>query len=178
MIWVLTGTGAFGFLFLFEYHKCLSVRKERRDKNPWFWVGTILLLCSFAMMGVQSGHSSGISFWAGLLVLAAGIVFYGAVLSVADNQGYTQDQMKIPVSRRGMYGWMRHPGVWSFLVCVLGYGMMFPRAIGGAMWFAFLNFIYTWFQDRYFFPVYLEGYEQYRKEVPYLFPKKPDTSDR
>lgn len=174
MLWIFVGTAAFGLLFLFEYQKCRSVRLNSTGKNPWFLLGTLLLLLAFTVLGRRSACSQGIQFLTGVLVLITGIVFYGMVLSVvSDSQGYIRDSKKLPVCRSGLYGWMRHPGVWSFLLCTVGYGMIFPDAWMPALWFAFLNLIYTWFQDRFFFPAYLEGYEQYRKEVPYLFPRKP-----
>ena len=173
MLWMLTGTGAFGLLFLFEYQKCRHVKRKQDGKNPWFFLGTLLLILSCVALGRESTCAGGIRLAAGVLILLAGIVFYIVVLSVPVDAGeYTGDTGKSPVCRSGLYGRVRHPGVWSFLVCGIGYGMIFPDAVLPAVWFTFLNLIYTWFQDRYFFPVYLEGYEQYRKEVPYLFPGK------
>lgn len=173
LFWIIVGTVAFGPLCLFEYQKCRSVRKGTSTKNGWFLLGTLLLLLSCAGLAVRSPLARGIRFWAGLLILLAGLVFYTVVLSVVPDLGaYGKDSNKFPVCRKGIYGRMRHPGVWSFLVCATGYGMVFPKAWIPAMWFSFLNLIYTWVQDRYFFPVYLEGYEQYRREVPFLFPRR------
>ncbi len=176
MFWGLVGTGAFGLLILFEYQKCRSVQYSSAGRNPWFFLGTLLLLLACAVLGGTSIRSQGIRFWVGTLILLLGFVFYGVVLSVVPDAGeYTRDRKKFPVCRKGFYGWMRHPGVWSFLMCGIGYGMIFPDAAVPAMWFSFLNLVYTWTQDRYFFPVYLEGYEQYRREVPFLFPRKPGS---
>lgn len=174
MLWILVGTGAFGLLFLFEYQKCRSVQRDSTGKNPWFLAGTLVLLLACAALGRRSVRSQGIQLLAGVLVLITGLAFYAVVLSVvSEPKGYTRDSKKLPVCRSGIYGRMRHPGVWSFLMCGIGYGMIFPDVLIPALWFSFLNLVYTWFQDRCFFPVYLEGYEQYRKEVPYLFPRKP-----
>ena len=41
-----------------------------------------------------------------------------------------------------------------------------------AMWFTVLNLGYTVLQDRYFFPVYLKGYDEYKKEVPFFIPRQ------
>ena len=173
MLGIWAGTSAFGLLVLFEYQKCRSVRRGIGKRNPWFLLGTLVLLASYLLLAGESTRSGGLRLLAGALALAAGIVFYGAVLLVAAGEsGYTRDSGRIPVSRTGLYGKVRHPGVWSYLTCSLGYVMIFPETVCGALWFALLNLFYTWLQDRYFFPVYLEGYEEYRREVPYLFPKK------
>ena len=169
---ILTGIGAFGILVLFEYQKCRNVRQNKKGRNPWFLLGMLLLIGAFVMEAVKDEASQGIRLAAGIGILAAGLSFYAAVLGIAvGKQGYTEDLMGTTVSRKGMYGHVRHPGVWSFLVCALGYGMIFPEGMGLALGFAFLNLIYTWLQDRFFFPVYLDEYEEYKKEVPYLFPR-------
>lgn len=172
MMEFITGTAAFGLLMLFEYQKCRNVRQNRKSRNPWFLLGTVLLLIAFCMEALENEVAQGIRFAAGVIILAVGLVFYGAVLGIAvGKQGYTKDLTGTTVSQTGLYSCMRHPGVWSFLLCAVGYGMIFPEGMGLALCFTFLNLIYTWFQDRFFFPVYLEGYDEYKKEVPYLFPR-------
>lgn len=164
---------AFGLLVLFEIQKCKNVCNGRECFNPWFYIGTLLLLLSFAAKSVLTTPSSGPAFWAGLLVLAIGILFYLNVLGIglgADQQGYTKDNMDTQVSRRGLYGYMRHPGVWSFLVCASGWAMMFPQGWKLALLDFVLNLVYVIMQDRLFFPVYLSGYDKYRVEVAFLLP--------
>lgn len=170
MIWILTGTGAFGLLVLFEIQKCVCLRRKKKDKNPWFLLGMFFLLLSFWMAGQEGAAAAGWKLWLGIVLLTLGLLFYARVLGVAAEKNYICDGDRQPVSRSGLYGCMRHPGVWSFLLCSLGYAMIYPCCWKMALWFAFLNLLYTWLQDRFFFPVYLEGYEEYRKEVPYLLP--------
>ena len=50
MIWTALGTFAFGLLVLFEVQKCRSAEKKTKRKNPWFLLGTGLLLIDFAGM--------------------------------------------------------------------------------------------------------------------------------
>lgn len=164
---------AFGLLVLFEIQKCKNVRKGRECFNPWFYMGTLLLLLSFTAKSVLTKPSSGLTFWAGLSVLVIGILFYMNVLGIglgAKQQGYSKDKAGTEVSRKGLYGYMRHPGVWSFLVCASGWTMVFPDGLGLAVWTFVLNLIYVVMQDRCFFPVYLAGYDVYRAEVAFLLP--------
>lgn len=175
MIWVGVGTVAFGLMVLFEIRKCHSLQKGKERKNPWFTIGVFLLILAFVMGAIQFGLATGGRLAIGAVILIIGLVFYKKVLAVAteeDGQGYREDRMKTPVSRTGIYNVIRHPGVWSFLLCAIGYGYMVPDGLIMALWFAVLNGGYTWLQDRYYFPIYLEGYEIYREEVPYLFPKR------
>ena len=169
------GTGAFAVLVLFEIQKCRSTRQNTTAVNPWFLLGCLLLTVSLVVRAVNCGTASGLQVVAGTVVLAAGMVFYASVLGVAlgaKQQGYLRDRAESEVSRQGMYAKVRHPGVWSFLVCAAGYGLLVPRGLGLAMWLTLLNLGYTVLQDRYFFPVYLKGYEAYKKEVPFFIPRR------
>lgn len=170
MIWILIGTGAFGLLVLFELQKCICLRRNRKHKNPWFLLGVLLLLFSCLMAGLERTVAAGWKLWLGIGLLAVGLLSYARALGVAAEKNYISDGACRPVSRSWPYDRMRHPGVWSFLFCSLGYAVIYPDCWKMALWFAFLNLLYTWLQDRFFFPVYLEGYEEYRKEVPYLLP--------
>lgn len=175
MIWTLVGTLSFGFLILFEYQKCQYIKKkimrvQHSNRNPWFLIGTGLLILSCIMLG-WSQVTAGIRLWCGIVLLLIGLLIYRKVLAVTDPEGYISDRTKVPVNRNGVYGRMRHPGVWCFLICAIGYGMIFPEAMCSAVWFSILNLFYTWLQDRYFFPVYLEGYDDYQKDVPFMIPK-------
>lgn len=173
MTWIMTGTAAFFILVIFEVQKCRNALKNRTAFNPWFVLGTMLLLLSFVGMAMDNPASGGVRFISGILITASGVLSYVIVLTAGlKKRGYLEDEQNASVSRKGIYGRLRHPGVWSFLLCGVGFGMVFTGTIGKALWLVLLNLIYTWLQDRYFFPVYLKGYEEYKREVPYLIPKR------
>jgi uncharacterized membrane protein YjjP (DUF1212 family) len=95
MIELITGTGAFGLMVLYEYQKCRNIRQNKTGSNPWFLLGLTVLLAAFAAEAVKGHASRGFLLAAGIAVLAAGLVFYGAVLDIArGKQGYTKDLMK------------------------------------------------------------------------------------
>ena len=172
MIWVLTGTAAFVILIIFEVQKCRNALKNRTAFNPWFVLGTLMLLLSFVGIAMDSHAAGGARLVSGIVIMTAGVLSYIIVLTAGlKKRGYLEDEKNASVSRKGLYGRLRHPGVWSFLLCGVGFGMVFIGTTGKALWLVLLNLIYTWLQDRYFFPVYLKGYEEYKRDVPYLFPK-------
>ena len=172
MIWVLTGTAAFVILIIFEVQKCRNALKNRTAFNPWFVLGTLMLLLSFVGIAMDNQAAGGARLVSGVVIMTAGVLSYIIVLIAGlKKRGYLEDEKNASVSRKGLYGRLRHPGVWSFLLCGVGFGMVFIGTTGKALWLVLLNLIYTWLQDRYFFPVYLKGYEEYKRDVPYLFPK-------
>ena len=172
MIWVLTGTAAFVILIIFEVQKCRNALKNRTAFNAWFVLGTLMLLLSFVGIAMDNHAAGGARLISGIVIMTAGVLSYIIVLTAGlKKRGYLEDEQNASVSRKGLYGRLRHPGVWSFLLCGVGFGMVFIGTTGKALWLVLLNLIYTWLQDRYFFPVYLKGYEEYKRDVPYLFPK-------
>lgn len=167
---ILTGTLAFAFLVLFEIRKCDSLRKGEKRRNPWFITGTAILILSF-ILATNGSRADNLQFAAGITVLILGLIMYAVVLSVvSDGKVYSEDTSAEKTCRKGIYGYIRHPGVWSFLICAAGFAVAFPQGTKTAIWCTLLNLGYTWLQDKFFFPVYLEGYEEYKREIPFLFP--------
>lgn len=72
------------------------------------------------------------------------------------------------------YGLCRHPGFWWFSLLALDLAAM--RGFGGflfsAVLYVFLDFLLVLLQDVYLFPKIFKGYDDYRKSVPFLFPRK------
>lgn len=170
MAGLLTGTLAFAFLIFFEIRKCESLRKGEKRRNPWFLIGTVILILSFILASEQT-RATGVQFVAGMIVLILGLLLYAIVLSVVSSRkNYSEDGLAANTCREGLYGHVRHPGVWSFFVCSVGFSVAFPCGTKTAIWCTLLNLFYTWLQDRYFFPVYLKGYDEYKQETPFLFP--------
>ncbi len=172
MIWTITGIASFGVLILFEIQKCKAVLNDKKAFNPWFLLGTILLIGSFVGLAIQSPLAIGIRAVVGGLLLLAGVITYVLVLTGGLSQkNYYSDNGNADLCNTGIYGKMRHPGVWCFLICSVGFGLLFRGTMIMALVMAILNLGYTWLQDKYYFPKYIDGYEDYKKEVPYLIPK-------
>ena len=92
MIWTVPGTAAFGFLILFEYRKCRSTEKIKTRNNPWFLVGTVLLLTAFAGMAVTLTASPGLQRTGGITVLGTGLILYILVLTGGPKkEGYVRE---------------------------------------------------------------------------------------
>lgn len=73
----------------------------------------------------------------------------------------------------GSYGICRHPGFWWLALYVLSLGVIrgFVSTIFSSLLVLFFNFLLIAVQDRYSFPRLFNGYEAYRKTVPFLIPK-------
>lgn len=166
------GIAAFGPLVLFEWVRCLDFQQNRKRRNPWFVIGLLLLLFGWGRMLAESSCAGGMRLYFGAGLTVLGVISYLYVLTAVAGDGtYTQNDGQSQVVSKGIYGWMRHPGVWSFLLVSIGLGTAFPPTMAGGLIFAGMNWGYTILQDRYFFPVTIEGYASYKMSVPFMFPK-------
>ncbi len=77
----------------------------------------------------------------------------------------------------GSYGLCRHPGFWWFSLLALDLAAL--RGFGGfllsAILLILLDFVLILVQDVYLFPKIFDGYDDYKKSVPFLFPRKRAT---
>ncbi len=164
-------------LFLFEEIKVRAKKNGQSGKNPFFIIGTLLLIINWAWVLIQSFNKNeifGMSvkartiFFGILTVLYIGLYFYTSFLSLP--KGSLDSNENGAVVSSGIYAYCRHPGLYAFwLVAISASFLASSREaliIGIAN--AVINTIYIIIQDIYFFPHYIEGYEEYKKQVPFL----------
>lgn len=172
---VILGIAAFGFLVFFELCKCRSVRNGKEKKNPWFIVGLALLATAWFVSVILAERSPKPLMYAGLVATVLSVRVYIKLLGTTSQENtYTENRLKIPVIKTGAYAAVRHPGIWCFCLVALCITLIAPSAWPVNLLFAALNLIYCILQDRYFFPVYIEGYDEYKKETPFCIPRKKE----
>lgn len=75
---------------------------------------------------------------------------------------------------QGVYALCRHPGILWFTALYF----CLWQAFGGKLLclafvlFSGLDFLYAVIQDRYIFPLQIEGYNRYKTETPFLIPTR------
>ena len=169
----LLGLAAFALLVYFEICKCAGVKKGRASFNPWFIAGTAVLILTWVLLFARNTVSAAPLRYAGAVFTAVSVfVYYRVLAETSKEAAYTENRLIVPVYKDGTYSKMRHPGVWCFAAVCLGITLIIPGAWAGNLMLAILNLVYCILQDRYFFPVYLEGYEEYKHEVPFCIPVK------
>ncbi|MGB4585921.1 MAG: hypothetical protein WBH66_02600 [Rectinemataceae bacterium] len=77
------------------------------------------------------------------------------------------------VVNSGSYGLCRHPGFWWFAILILTLGILkgFSANFPTILFMTALDLLLILFQDSYTFPKVFRGYDDYRKSVPFLFPR-------
>jgi len=166
MVQIIIGCFAFLLFFLGDYN-------DWRLSNPvlklCFPVGLIMLAAATAV-GIFAGE--GIK---RILLIIPSVVFlallvYTLFFAIPVNQSYISQHNGRSVCNTGQYALCRHPGVLYFFglyICLYFMGIV---SLAALVIFCALDLLLVIFEDVLVFPDVLEGYEQYKKEVPFLIP--------
>ena len=170
--------GILGFVSccLFDINK---IRWQSSKLNISFVLGILLILFSTVCCILQSDFSkiswplSLVQFLyiAGFILSSVGLV-YTLFFALPFGDTYMESD-SILVIDHGVYGICRHPGFWMLTLVYLFLWLFFDSQ---SMQMCFIlytacNFIYILIQDKYIFPQYIKGYDEYKKSVPFLIPK-------
>ena len=89
------------------------------------------------------------------------------------DETYTETD-KLPLVDTGAYAVCRHPGFWFLLIAYASACIAFFSA--KALWFTILtnllNLLYIYIEDVYVFPKTIDRYNDYKKRVPFLIPRR------
>jgi len=169
----LCGISSFLLYFLFDYLEYRSI--HFRGGKLLGYLSVILLVISVIGLIISSPK------WQVPLILRIfSAIFSIPVLffflrSLFFEVSFYKDENENFV-RTGSYKLCRHPGVLLlflllfFISLATGSSYLFY----GAFLFSFLNLFITIFEDKVFLPYKFKEYEDYRRKVPFLFPKLSD----
>ncbi len=145
VLWIAGGTGILlSMLFLTVYSAPLAV------SAPWR-ILCGLLACAMLILSIVS--------------------FF---IELPFRQSYIAAAEKRTIVRHGSYGMVRHPGVlwFTFFLPSLAAALDARELLTAAPVFIGLNILLAVLQDTVYFPrIFGPGYEEYKKEVPFLLPK-------
>ncbi len=166
MKWILTGTFAFVLFILSD------VQRVRGKKGlPLFFTGCAVLTVSSAALLFSGDLSEKRLAFTIPVILGTAALIYTLFFALPAKDAYAASD-GAPLCTKGLYGRCRHPGFWPFAftaLCAGAWAADFAAWVGMLL-FTALDFFYIVLQDRYFFPRYLAGYEEYRRTTPFLLP--------
>lgn len=176
---------AFGILafVIFVLYDVNAVGHRNRTLNWLFPLGCAVLLGATvwayvrAVDAVGAPHGLRLVFLVLALLSLLGLV-YALFLAIPFSPAY-RDMPDAPrkVTRTGLYGLCRHPGVWFLGLVYLFLTLSAPaeRMILFSAVMAGLNLLYAAFQDAWTFPKMFTDYPDYRLHVPFLLPRPGRT---
>ena len=169
------GLIAFLLFILFDLNK---IKWQWKPANSFFALGGLLLIGSTVLCiakSVFSGFCWSIGTVIGLAACAgsAAILVYALFFALPFQDTYTESH-ELPVVSTGLYGLCRHPAFWPMLALYLFLWLTFggPWLLAAAIIYPLCNLFYIYIQDRWIFPLYIRGYDQYKQNVPFLIPRR------
>lgn len=177
MIYILLGIAGFVFCCVFDLNKTYW---NYRFLNLSFTLGSILLVFSTFMCILQADLPTlltkfGIYHLLILICLTFSIMaeIYALFFALPFQTTYMENTTASIVTK-GWYAACRHPGFWTLAFVYLFLWLLFGDTL---LFYAFViytlcNLLYILIQDTYIFPKYIQGYDEYKKTVPFLVPTK------
>jgi protein-S-isoprenylcysteine O-methyltransferase Ste14 len=145
--------------------------------NICYALGLLLLsFCTIALIIGSFKISKIFSTWqwlAGTLsFISLLLLVYTLFLEIPFTKTYIETTKRNAVVNTGMYALCRHPGaIWVFLFYIfLALASGNKLLLWAAVTWTVLNTIYVYIQDRWIFPIILNDYQSYQKNVPFLIP--------
>ncbi len=142
---------------------------KSRALKPCFALGIVLLAAATAC---RMDISRAKIVWFVLAAIFLSYLLKSLFGSFSNSEAYSDLPENREVSDTGLYALCRHPGVLFFsgLYICLHFGVCLPWL--DTLLYIGLNFVLVILEDTVFFPRFLEGYEQYKENVPFLIPTK------
>lgn len=106
-----------------------------------------------------------------LAVLGLLLLVLALIIDVPVAPSYGGPGQRRPLSRRGLYAACRHPGIGAFFLLCLGLWLAVGLPWQIAALYCALDFLLAVFEDRYVFPLLVEGYGVYQQDTPFLVPR-------
>jgi protein-S-isoprenylcysteine O-methyltransferase Ste14 len=112
--------------------------------------------------------------WGGWLFLPISVflLVYSLFLEIPFKQTYAATGVGDELISTGTYALVRHPGVLWFALLLISL-ILISRSklllVAVPVWL-FMDVLYVWIQERFYFTKMFPGYEQYKRETPMLIP--------
>ena len=172
---LLPGAVSFALFVLFDINK---IRWQKQFLNLLFPLGGVLLAGSTLLCILASGLTD-FTWHAGTIlgmlgcVISAGIMIYALFFALPFQDTYAESH-DVPVISTGLYGLCRHPAFWPMLALYVLLWLTFGGGwlLAAAILYPLCNLLYIIIQDRRIFPQYIRGYDEYKKQVPFLIPRR------
>lgn len=168
---------AFAAFFLFDVN---SVTLRFRTLQILFPLGALsLLAATIAEVHIAFGQTAPLDsidyVWLALSAIHTILLVYALFFAIPFSESYTDSVDAAPrtVTRTGLYGICRHPGVWFLALALFFIALAMPTT---RIWLfvglvSFLNLLYVQFQDLWTFPRIFSDYDDYKLSVPFLIPR-------
>lgn len=168
---------AYALFIHYEQKKVALHRGVTTGGNSSFGLGIVVLVMCWLTAGARfwnSGELAGMSektrVIAGVIAVAVALALYVYILWFALPKGTYGSEVQSGLMSTGIYGICRHPGFYGFTLTALAVALLVGsgKMLILMLIHSALNLGYICLQDAIYFPAYLEGYDDYKKQVRFL----------
>lgn len=165
------GCFAFALMISADYFELYG---KKKISKILFFTGIVLFFLSCAGLVCENFTKGARVLWVRLVFTGLGTLFFTLLLhalffAIPFKSTYIKPGASKTV-KSGVYSICRHPGVWWLTLMLLCFWISLDLPLYAAVVYSFLDFLYAYIEDRFIFPYSLEGYREYKTEVPFLIP--------
>lgn len=173
MGYISIGLAGFLLIFLTDFGSIIKISLVK----PLLWSFGILALGFSIVQIIHTSSRIALTQWLTvpgwiLLVLSLVSILYILFINLPFRNTYLNSKTEQLLVTTGLYGLVRHPGLYPFVGTMTGLVMVFPsyNMFMAAIIFTGADLALIVFQDRIVFPRMFNDYSEYKKEVPMIFP--------
>jgi len=167
--------GAIGFFSLY-LHDVSQIWKKNRLTRFFSIIGYTAVTAAviFLVTSTPAAGLGNLEFYIGigLSLISLSLLIYSLFIELSCMSEFRPPENR-KVVNTGTYGLVRHPAFLWFTSLILSLNLIFMSVTFFALSMSLvcMDFILVFIEDRFIFPSLFPDYDQYKKEVPFLWPK-------
>jgi len=179
MIYIILGVCSFLVAYWFDFvsFKKIPLAKLVLGSTTGFLgIYSLFMVCFRAERFALPGYLSFLGWF--LLFTSSFLLFFSLFWEIPFRKTYTVKGVGDKLIKTGTYALVRHPGViWYvlFLIALLLISRSRLLLIALPIW-VFMDVLYVFIQEKFYFPHMFPGYGEYKKETPMLIPNRKSFS--
>lgn len=175
MTYIAIGVCGFLMAYLFDV---VSLGRIPGAKQSIGIVTVVLIVYASVMACLEPGKL-GLPIWLtwvgwALLVISLTLLIYSLFMNLPFHKTYVEPGVGDKLIKTGTYALVRHPGISWYaltLVSLIFISQSKLLLIASPIWLA-MDILHVVIQDKFFFGKMFAGYEDYRRETPFLIPNR------
>ena len=180
MTYILVGLAGFSLIHLADF----AALKKIPATKPIAWICGIAALIYSIVNIVASASPLSFTPWLTgpgwvLLIGSLVILVYALFVNLPFKNTYVDTGVGVDLVVTGLYGIVRHPGLYPFIGAMAGLFLVFPSYVmlAAATVWSCADLALIVLQDRVIFPRMFVGYLDYQKETPMIIPRFDDLKN-
>ena len=175
MRYIILGVCSFLIAYLFDFvslKKIFLAKLVLGSASGLLGIYSLFMVCFQAERFALSMYLSYLGWF--LLFVSGFLLFYSLFWEIPFKKTYLIEGVGDKLIKTGTYALVRHPGVIWYTLFLIALLLIFKSRlllIALPIW-VFMDILYVFIEDKFYFPKMFAGYEEYKKETPMLIPNR------